>query len=345
MKALVLEDIAKLVYKDVPEPVMGSGEVMLKVKACGICSSDIPRIFTTGTYHFPTIPGHEFSGEIIDCAPDVDRSFIGKRAAVFPMLPCGKCASCKEEEYARCSNYNYFGSRCDGAFAEYISVPVWNLVLCSDEIPYTSAAMCEPISVAKHCTDAGKINPGDIVAVIGTGTIGLTAALWAKTMGARRVICVGRTERSLHFAYAVGIDCIINSTLEGAFEEYLKITDGNGADVVLECVGRQEAIDNSILYCKKGGRIVLTGNPYGDVTLKKDIYWKILRNELTVTGTWNSSYKSSVNNWKETIKAMEEGKLDPQKLITHKYPLEDYKKALETVKDSKIFSLKVMFEM
>ena len=76
MKALVLEDVAKLVYKDVPDPVMKSGEVMLKIKACGICSSDIPRIFTTGTYHFPTVPGHEFSGEIIDCAPDVDRSLM-----------------------------------------------------------------------------------------------------------------------------------------------------------------------------------------------------------------------------------------------------------------------------
>lgn len=345
MKALVLENIDKLVYKDIPDPIMKSGEVLLKIKACGICSSDIPRIYTTGTYHFPTVPGHEFSGEIIDCAPDVDRSLIGKRAAVFPLLPCGKCDSCKEEEYARCSNYSYFGSRCDGAFAEYISVPVWNLVLCSDKIPYTTAAMCEPASVAKHCADAGKIKPGDTVTVIGTGTIGLIAALWAKSLGAKKVIIVGRRDESLDFAKNVGIVCTVNSEKENALEDYLKITGEKGADVVLECVGRQKAINNAIMYAKKGGRVVLTGNPYGDITFKKDIYWKILRNELTVTGTWNSSYKSTINNWKETITALENGSLDIAKLITQKFSLKDYEKALATVKDPKKFSVKVMFEM
>ena len=345
MKALVLEDVAKLVYKDVPDPIIKPGEVLLKIKACGICSSDIPRIFTTGTYHFPTVPGHEFSGEIIDCAPDVERSLIGKRAAVFPLLPCRECDSCKEEEYARCSNYNYFGSRCDGAFAEYISVPTWNLVLCSDNIPYTTAAMCEPASVAKHCADAGKIKPGDTVTVIGTGTIGLMAALWVKSMGAKKVITIGIFDEYLDFAKTVGIDCTVKSAKENALEDYLKLTDGNGADVVLECVGSQEAINNAIIYAKKGGRVVLTGNPYGDITFKKDIYWKILRNELTVTGTWNSSYKSTVNNWKETIAALENGSLDIAKLITQKFALKDYEEALATVRDPKKFSVKVMFEM
>lgn len=345
MKALVLEGISKLVYKDVPDPIMKPGDVLLKIKACGICSSDIPRIFTTGTYHFPTVPGHEFSGEIIDCAPDVDRALIGKRAAVFPLLPCGKCDSCKEEEYARCSNYNYLGSRCDGAFAEYISVPVWNLVPCLDNLPFTTAAMCEPASVAKHCADAGHIKSGDTVTVIGTGTIGLIAALWAKSLGARKVITIGRRDEPLDFANTVGIDCTVNSGKENALEEYLKLTDGKGADVVLECVGRQEAINNAVLYAKKGGRVVLTGNPYGDITFKKDIYWKILRNELTVTGTWNSSYKSTVNNWRETIAALESGSLDAAKLVTHRFRLEDYEEALAIVRDPKKFSVKVMFEM
>ena len=101
MKACVLEGIGQLKYKDVEIPVMKKGEVLVNVKACGICSSDIPRIFTTGTYHFPTIPGHEFCGQIVDAAEDVDKSYIGKRAVIFPLLPCGECPSCKEKEYAR----------------------------------------------------------------------------------------------------------------------------------------------------------------------------------------------------------------------------------------------------
>ncbi len=344
MKALVLEDIGKLEYKDVPDPSVGSGEVLLKVQACGICSSDIPRIFTTGTYHFPTVPGHEFAGEIIACGPGVDKGLIGRRAAVFPLLPCGKCDSCREEEYARCSDYNYFGSRCDGAFAEYIAVPVWNLVLCSDRIPYSTAALCEPASVAKHCVDAGKIRVGETVAVIGTGTIGLLAALWAKIQGAEKVITVGRSDKCFAFAKSLGIDCTIDSSRDDSLNQLLNLTQGRGADVVLECVGRPEAISNAILYAKKGGRVVLTGNPYGDICLNKDVYWKILRNELTVTGTWNSSYKSSVNNWRETVEALETGRLHIDRLITHKFPLERYKEALDTVRNPGIFSLKVMFE-
>lgn len=344
MKALVLEDIGKLVYKEVPDPVAGPGEVLLKIKACGICSSDIPRIFTTGTYHFPTIPGHEFAGEIVDCGPGVDGSLTGRRAAVFPLLPCGKCASCQEEEYARCSHYNYFGSRCDGGFAEYIAVPVWNLVLCSDRIAYTTAALCEPASVAKHCVDRGMIHRGESVAVIGTGTIGLLAALWAKSQGAEKVITVGRSDKVFDFAKSLGIDCTVDSSRDSAANEIQELTEGRGADVVLECVGRQEAINNAILYAKKGGRVVLTGNPYGDICFKKDVYWKILRNELTVTGTWNSSYKSTVNNWRETMEALEAGKLDIDRLITQKFPLERYKEAFEAVRDPGTFSLKVMFE-
>lgn len=345
MKALVLEDIAKIEYKDVPNPVIKSGEVLLKVKACGICSSDIPRIFTTGTYHFPTIPGHEFSGQIVDCASDVDKSLIGKNAAVFPLLPCRKCDSCKIEEYARCSNYNYFGSRCDGGFSEYISVPVWNLVLCPDDIPYTSAAMCEPASVAKHCVDTGEIKDGDTVTIIGTGTIGLIAALWVKSLGVKKIIIAGTSERSLKFANTLGINCAVNASSKSSYEDYLELTNGKGSDVVLECVGKQEAIINAVLYAKKGGRVVLTGNPYGDIIFPKDIYWKILRNELTICGTWNSSYKSTVNNWKETVNAIGSGSIELQKLITHKYSLSEYVKAFETVKNRDVFSVKVMFEM
>ncbi len=345
MKALVLEAVGRLVYKDVAEPELKKGEVLLKVKACGICSSDIPRIFTTGTYHFPTIPGHEFAGEIVQCAPDVDGALLGKRAAVFPLLPCRQCPSCREEEFARCSNYNYFGSRCDGAFAEYIAVPVWNLVLCSDKVPYTTAALCEPAAVAKHCVDTAGIKRGDTVTVIGTGTIGLLAVLWAKARGAEKIISVGIVDEYLEFAQSLGVYGTVNSSEPQAEKTYLDLTGGRGADAVLECVGSEDAIRHALQYAKTGGRVVLTGNPYGDITLPKALYWKILRNELTLRGTWNSSYKSTVNNWKETMGALESGALAPMQLITHRFALAQFAEALAAVRDPNIFSLKVMFEM
>ena len=344
MKACVLESVGNIIYKDVPDPILKEGEVLIKVKACGICSSDIPRIFVTGTYTFPTIPGHEFSGEIVDVGESTDKSLIGKRAVAFPLMPCRKCHSCKAEEYSRCENYNYFGSRCDGAFAEYISVPVWNIVTFSDNIPYKIAALCEPASVARHCVDAAKIRRGDTVAVIGTGTIGMIAAVWARIFGASKVILVGRNSDKFAFAQKLGIDCYIDSSSE-TDDDLKKMTNNLGTDVVLECVGSSQAINTAINFVKKGGRVVLTGNPDSNITLKKQVYWKILRGELTVKGTWNSSFNNRKNDWETTIEYLEKDKLPIGDLITHTFSLSEYRKAFDLMRLRNELSIKVMFTM
>lgn len=111
MKALVLHEIGKLTLDEVPVEPLRPGTVLVKIKACGICSSDVERVFINGTYHFPTIPGHEFSGQIVAVGDDVDESLLGRRTCVFPMLPCFECPSCKKQQYAQCSHYDYFGSR------------------------------------------------------------------------------------------------------------------------------------------------------------------------------------------------------------------------------------------
>ncbi len=345
MKACVLESVGNIIYKDVPDPILKDGEVLIKVKACGICSSDIPRIFITGTYTFPTIPGHEFSGEIVDVGSNIDRALIGKRAVVFPLLPCRQCHSCKVEEYSRCENYDYFGSRCNGAFAEYISVPIWNIVTFSDKIPYSLAALCEPAAVAKHCVDFGKVKNGDTVAVIGTGTIGMIATVWAKIFGASKVILIGRNNKKFTFAKKLGIDYFIDSSKENADVDFMKITNNLGADVVLECVGSNQAINKAISSAKKGGRIVLTGNPESNITFEKQVYWKILRGELTVKGTWNSSFNNRINDWETTIEYLEKDKLPIGDLITHTFSLSEYRKAFDLMRLRNELSIKVMFTM
>lgn len=340
MKACVLEDIGKLKYKDVEMPVMKKGEVLVNVKACGICSSDIPRVFTTGTYHFPTIPGHEFSGLITDAAEDVDKSYIGKRAVIFPLIPCGECPSCKEKEFARCDNYNYFGSRCDGGMAEFISVPLWNIVTFSDDIPYNTAALIEPMAVARHSTRRAGISKEKRVLVMGNGTIGLLAALIAQ-MEAKQVIVAGRSKSKLEFTKSVGIENVIDSSSD-MHEEIDRITEGNGVDIVIECVGSNQSFESAILAVKKGGTVVLTGNPYGDMNLPKASYWKILRNELTVKGTWNSSYNDTCNDWKDSVKMIENGEINIDKLITHTFKMEDYEKAFDVLRDKNVLTCKVI---
>lgn len=113
MKAYVLEGINQLEYKEIDKPQLSDGYVLVAVQAAGICGSDIPRIFTTGTYHFPTIPGHEFSGKVVEAYDESGASWVGKRVGIFPLIPCKECAPCQKEAYEMCSNYNYLGSRCD----------------------------------------------------------------------------------------------------------------------------------------------------------------------------------------------------------------------------------------
>ena len=342
MKACVLEDIGKLVYKEVADPVMKPGEVLMRIRACGICSSDIPRIFETGTYHFPTIPGHEFSGEIIDAYDEKNKELIGRRAAVFPLIPCRECPSCKEEEYARCDNYDYFGSRCDGGMAELLAVPVWNLVFFSGSLDFSDAALCEPASVACHAVDRGGVGEGDTVIVVGTGTVGILEAFWARAKGAAKVILIGRSEEKLSFIRSLGFENVINVSEKDPEQTVRELTGGSGADVCLECVGNPQAVNTAVICAKKGGRVVLTGNPSGDITFEKAVYWKILRNELTVIGTWNSSFSEKINDWKKTIKYMENGQLPADKLVTHKFSLAETCKALDVLKDRNTFSIKAV---
>ena len=171
MKACVLKGIGNLIYEDVPTPKPGKGEVLLKIKASGICGSDIGRVFVKGTYRFPTIPGHEFSGQIVEIGEGVDETLIGKKASVFPLLPCRKCEMCEIGEYASCRNYNYFGSRCDGGFAEYIAVPVWNLVIPEGDLSYEEMAMAESAAVSLHALSRAGVELGDTIAIFGAGAI------------------------------------------------------------------------------------------------------------------------------------------------------------------------------
>ena len=345
MKACVLKAVGQLHYEEVPQPQPKRGEVLLRIKRCGICSSDIDRIFHTGTYHFPTIPGHEFSGEIVALGEDVDAAYLGRRAAVFPLLPCFQCPSCAEKEYARCDHYSYFGSRCNGAFAEYLAVPIWNLALFSEAVSYDSAALCEPAAVALHAVKAGQIKAGDTVAIVGSGTIGLLAAMWAKIQGADQIIIIGRGEEKLRAAQALGFPYAVSSLTQDPAEEVRRLTQEQGADVVLEMAGGAEVVGTALVCTKKGGRVVLAGNPTGKITLDRNVYWGILRGELNIRGIWNSSYGMPQNDWTTVLDYMERGLLPAEKLITHHFQLCAWKEAFDVLLDRKGSAIKVMFDV
>lgn len=345
MRALVLHGVGDLRLETVPVPKLTAGSVLLQIRACGICSSDKERVFVTGTYHFPTIPGHEFAGKIVAAADDVDESLLGRRASVFPMLPCRECDACKAGQYAQCSHYNYFGSRCDGGFAEYLVVPVWNLVLFDDTIPYATAALSEPSAVSLHAVTIGKIKKGERVAVVGTGTIGFLVAAFAKNL-TDRVVIFGRSENKLAYAEKIGFETVNLSGADCA-QEIRALVGDDGFDVVFEAVGSSATIERSVDLAGTFGRIVLVGNPKGDLSMDKNIYWSVLRKQKTLMGSWNSSFNQDVNDWAVVADWMMSSSFDFGQLITHRFPMEDYAKAFDLIRQEKgkEFLLKVMIEI
>lgn len=319
MKAYVLNGIGDLQYQTLPKPELQSGWCLVQVKAAGICSSDIPRIYTKGTYHFPTIPGHEFAGIVVETADAEHSDWIGKAVGVFPLIPCKECPQCQQKHYELCQNYDYIGSRRDGAFADYVAVPIWNLIPLKEGISFSEAAMLEPVAVALHAVKRANIHTGDSVAVIGTGLIGFVAAQWAKARGAAKVDVIGRSDGKRALAEQLPG---IGYYLEGEMH-------ADSYNVVIEAVGTEAAIARSLEGVKAGGTVVLMGNPAGDITLKQNTYWRILRKQLTVTGTWNSSYEAAaVCDWTEACDALAAGDISVLPLISHSFSQENIEDGL-----------------
>ena len=318
MKAYVLNGVNDLCYKEVAMPICPEGWAIVQVMASGICSSDIARVFTKGTYHFPTIPGHEFSGIVSEVGSEKDTSLIGKKVGIFPLIPCRQCDQCKQSKYEMCKNYDYVGSRRDGGFAEYVAVPVWNLIVLDERVSLISAAMLEPLSVALHAVKRSNLKSNDTVGIVGTGMIGIGAGQWAKNMGASFVSVIGRGEEKREMIEHCGLHYVS------------KFQDADEYDVVVEAVGSMESIAMSIELTKPGGTIVLMGNPHGDILLTQDVYWKILRRQLLLVGTWNSSFNGLCkSDWTEAANALSVNTINVSPLVTHILEQSELKKGLE----------------
>lgn len=342
MKACVLHAINDLRCEERPVPRPGPGEALLRVGACGVCGSDVPRIFKKGTYKFPLIPGHEFAGVVEKVGPDTEPFWLGRKAAVFPLVPCRHCAACEIGAYAQCEDYDYLGSRCDGGFAEYVAVPVWNLLAVPMELSIEEAAMVEPAAVAVHALRQAGLGVGDSVLVFGAGPIGLILGLWARALGAGKVLLADIDLERLRFARSLGFDHLHDAT-QGDTADWAMRKTGRGADVVIEGSGSADAFEQSVLAARPFGRVVLMGNPSGEMKLSQEGYWAILRKELRVSGTWNSTYAELPRNeWKLALDYMADGRLPLGKLITHRTGLDGLFEHLVMLRDRKSFCNKVM---
>ncbi len=336
MKAYVLHDINDIRLEEVPRPRVQENEVLVKVKAAGICGSDIPRIYVNGTYSYPLIPGHEFSGVAEAAGGESGRVWIGKKVGVYPLIPCGECIPCKKKQFEMCRHYNYLGSRCAGGFAEYVAVPVWNLIELPDTVSFEEAAMLEPMAVAVHAMRQAYPKEQETVAVIGLGTIGILLTMFLREMGIRRILTVGNKEFQKEMILGQGIseeDYCDSRSFQ--VDEWLQDrTDGKGADVIFECVGKPETIIQAVQNTMPGGRVQFVGNPASDILMERNLYWKILRNQLTIRGSWNSSFTHDAeDDWHYVLQRLAQKRIEPKRYITQKFPFEQLEEGFHIMRD------------
>jgi L-iditol 2-dehydrogenase len=343
MKACVLHAVGDLRYETVPDPEPRRGEAIIRVGACGVCGSDIPRIYSKGTYSFPTIPGHELAGTVAIVGEGVDEALVGKRVAVFPLIPCRHCEMCEAGEYALCSDYDYIGSRCDGGFAELVRAPAWNLLPVPDVVSIEEAAMTEPAAVALHALRRAGMSASESVLIVGAGTIGVIVALWARILGASKILLVDIDRRKLEFARSLGFENVADAEA-GNLTEWVNGLTGSGVDFSVEAAGNAAAVDRCLRATRPMGRVVLLGNPAGDMALAQHAYWTILRRQLTLIGTWNSVYRPTrASEWSMVLEHMASGKLNLRPLITHRVGLQTLSDVLGQMRDSAVFANKVMY--
>lgn len=345
MKIMCLHGINDFRFedKDIPTPI--HDQILIKVEACGICGSDIPRVYQLGTRVYPVVIGHEFSGVVTAVGSEKDSSLLGKRAAVFPLIPCRTCESCEVGNYCECENYDYLGSRSDGGFAQYCLIPSkWHLVLSHNaNLSMEALSMCEPACVAQHALRRGHVRAGQNIVILGAGPIGIMMGRWAKIFGVNNVILTDIDDDKKAFAESCGFQ-VFNSRTCNLKEEIAQLTNGRGADVVIEGTGVSAGMNDAIEVARIGGTIVWLGNPHDETTIALKNHSLILRKELSMYGVWNSYYaRTPMNEWEFTVQMMDEGKLKVEDLITHKAGLADIKQLFEDIHSHQIKVCKAMY--
>ena len=321
MKALLLTEYKRLELTEMPEPTMGPEDVLVRVKACGICGSDVHGWDgSTGRRIPPLVMGHEASGVIERVGADVKGISEGDRVAFDSMVSCGKCTFCRRGEANLCDARQVLGVSCGdyrrhGAFAEYVTVPQHIVYKLPDTLSFEHAAMIEPVSVAVHAVGITPVKLGDTAVVVGTGMIGLLTIQAARLAGCARIIAVDLEDYKLEMAKAAGADETVNPKTTDAVQFIKSRTNGTGADVVWEAVGATEPIATSINSVRKGGTVTLIGNIRPNVEIPLQA---VVTREVRLQGSCASS-----GEYPACIELMGRGAIKVDDLLTARAPLEE----------------------
>ena len=341
MKAAVLENKKVITYKDVPTPEPGPGHVRLKIKAISICGSDIKR-YVDGHRMYPLILGHENSGIIDRVGDGVSENYVGKHAAIIPLVPCFECEECKRGYYSACHDYSFIGSRQSGGFAEFVDLPEKNVFILPDALPFEHAALIEPSTVARHMIALGDFKHGQKAIVLGAGSIGLMIVQWLRILGADRIIVTDILEDNLLIATKVGAHVALNPSKVEVAKEVQRLF-GDGVDITLEATGVPQVLEQSIAITRPHGKIVLAGNQPLDKSLPLTFIENLMRREISLIGCFMSySAPFPGREWTETLGALLNGSLDMDTLISHRFPLSEVSDVFEKIGAHQLQHQKIM---
>ncbi|MGD1030173.1 MAG: galactitol-1-phosphate 5-dehydrogenase [Opitutaceae bacterium] len=328
-----------------PKPSSGLGVencVLVRVAACGICGSDIPRAFDGGAYRYPLVLGHEFSGVVEE---DGLTRKKGDRVAVFPLIPRPGEKAFDTGDYAQTTNYDYFGSRRDGGMAEFVVVPEHNLLPVPAHIPLLHAACTEPAAVALHGVRKLRVRKSDEAAVFGAGPIGYLAAQWLKIAGCARVFIVDIDARKLELAAALGFVPIMPGPDGDAVKRIREATGGGGVQRVIEAVGLPQTFVQATQCAAPFGEVVFMGNIHGEFRISENDFSNILRRELTIHGTWNSKFvPAGSDDWSTALKFMDRG-VQIAPMISDTPSLEQGAEIFSSIRERKAWHHKVIFRV
>lgn len=321
MKAMLLSDYQQLEITDMPEPDVGSHDILISVQACGICGSDVHGYDgSSGRRIPPLIMGHEAAGLITQVGQAVTRFQVGDRVTFDSTISCGNCYHCSRGEINLCDNRKVLGVSCDqyrqhGAFAQFVVVPEHITYALPDSFPFEHAAMIEAVSVAVHAANRTSISLGDSCVVVGTGMIGLLVIQAMKRAGCSTVIAVDLDPDKLELAIKLGATASINAAQEDVIARVKEMTSGRGADVAVEVVGATKTIQTAIESVRKGGNVTLVGNLAPEIELPLQ---SVVTRELTLNGSC-----ASQGEYPQCIELMDRGEIQVEPLISLKAPLEE----------------------
>ena len=321
MKALVLEEYKKLAVNDVPEPLIAPGEVLIRVRSCGICGSDVHGYDgSSGRRIPPVIMGHEASGVIAKLGADVKGFAEGERVTFDSMISCGHCRFCRSGSPNLCDDRMVLGVSCEdytrnGAFAEYVNVPAHIVFQIPDSLSFNEAAMVEPVSVAIHAVSLTPITLGDSALVVGAGMIGLLTVQALRAAGCGRIISTDLADDRLETAKKMGADITLNPKSTNIVEAVREMTGGAGVDIAMEAVGAEVTVATAIDSVRKGGSVTLIGN----ITPKIGFgLQSVVTREIAVRGSCASS-----NDYPACLEMMGRGAMRTADLLSATATLEE----------------------